>query len=165
MKILYALSLAMLSLSCGDIIKTKDPRPDRKPYQPTTLTDQTGSCPYYPAVWKGRCTGQNQDVARVISLDIAQTGCTLFALNSIAVYGIAEDRNYKQGNKAVMSRADWLNEERSQLLLKEEWSENAGKYSRTLTIDHNKGEAVENLDLVTSDGQATAVHSCMYQRS
>jgi hypothetical protein len=165
MKISYALLITMLSQSCGDIIKTKDPRPDRKPYQPTTLTDQTGSCPYYPALWKGRCTGQNQDLSRVISLDIAQTGCTLFALNSIAVYGIAEDRSYKQGDKAVTSRADWLNAERSLLGLKEEWSEAAGKFTRTVTVDHGKGEAVEKLDLATSDGQSSAVYNCMYQRS
>jgi hypothetical protein len=126
MKISYALSLALFCLSCGDIIKAKDPRPDRKPYQPTTLTDQTGSCPYYPAVWRGRCTGQNQDLDRVISLDIAQTGCTLFALNSVAVFGISEDRIYKQGDKAVTSRANWLNTERSQLELKEEWTDARG---------------------------------------
>lgn len=165
MKMSYALSLAILCLSCGDIIKTKDPRPDRKPYQPTTLTDQTGSCPYYPGVWKGRCTGQDRDLERVISLDIAQTGCTLFALNSVAVYGIGEDRNYKQGEKAVTSRGEWLNADRSQLELKEEWSDATVKFLRTVTVDSNKGEAVEKLGQLKADGQSSDVYSCMYQRT
>jgi hypothetical protein len=165
MKIPYALSLAILCLSCGDIIKAKDPRPDRKPYQPITLTDQTGICPYYPAVWKGRCTGQNQDLDQIISLDLAQTGCTLFAINSVAVYGIAEDRNYKQGEKAVTSRANWLNAERSLLELKEEWSDTTGKFIRVMTVDHNKGEALEKLGRITEDGQTSTVSSCFYQRS
>jgi len=101
----------------------------------------------------------------VISLDIAQTGCTLFALNSVAVYGIGEDRNYKQGEKAVTSRAEWLNADRSQLELKEEWSDVTGKFLRTVTVDSQKGEAVEKLGQIKADGQSSDVYSCMYQRT
>jgi hypothetical protein len=161
----YILSLLILCLGCGDIIKAKDPRPGRKPYQPTTLTDHTGSCPYYPGVWSGRCTGASQDLSRIFPLDIAQSGCTLFALNSVAVYSIDEEKNYKQGEKSVKSHAKWLNDERSSLELNEEWSESDRTLVRTMTIDVKKGEAVEKLRQVTGDGTSSTVHSCIYQRS
>jgi hypothetical protein len=165
MKIPYVLSLLILCLGCGDIIKAKDPRPGRKPYQPTTLTDQTGSCPYYPGIWSGRCTGQGHDPSRIIPLDLAQSGCTLFALNSVSVYSLTESKDYKQGDKAVRSRAQWLNEERSQLELTEEWTESERTLQRTMTIDVKKGEAVEKLLQKASDGSSTDVHACSYQRS
>lgn len=164
MKTPYILSLLILCLGCGDIIKAKDPRPDRKPYQPTTLTDQTGSCPYYPGVWSGRCTGENHAIQRVLPLDIAQSGCTLFALNSVSVYSIAEERNYKQGEKAVKSKAQWLNDERTSLELTEDWTESDRSLRRITTIDINKGEAVDKLRQITSDGNASDVHSCFYAK-
>ncbi len=165
MKILYFLAVLILGAGCGDIIKTKDPRSNRKPYQPTTLTDHTGSCPYYPGVWNGRCKGPIDAIPRVLPLDIAQSGCTLFALNSVSVFSIAEERNYKQGDKAVKSRAEWLNEARTGLELVEEWSESDRLLKRTTTIDINKGEAVEKLLETANNRSASEVRSCVYQRS
>ncbi len=91
--------------------------------------------------------------------------CTLFALNSVSVFSIAEERNYKQGDKAVKSRAEWLNEARTGLELVEEWSESDRLLKRTTTIDINKGEAVEKLLETANNGSASEVRSCVYQRS
>ncbi len=154
--------LIIMSSGCGDIIKAKNPFKKSKPYQPEFLHDHTGRCPYYPAVWSGQCEGEGYDKHRTYPLNLTQSFCTFFLVENTA-FRLDKVETHESTGLQHKTSGQWLNADRTELSLVDEWQQGDQSFVRTFEINHETGIATEQVKKANDPTQVLA--SCDYRRS